>query len=75
MATTFGWTIGTECGHTAPTNVVTDEVIELPILLPEWQVTALEEAARDRGMTIGQLVRRLFADLFPRNASVGQPAR
>jgi hypothetical protein len=45
-----------------------DEVVELPLLLPEWQVAALEEAARDRGMTVGQLVRKLFADLFPRRA-------
>ncbi len=43
-----------------------DDVIELPLLLPEWQVFALEDAARMRGMTVGQLVRRLFADLFPR---------
>lgn len=47
-----------------------DDVIEMPLLLPEWQVVALEEAARDRGMTIGQLVRRLFADLFPRPTAV-----
>lgn len=45
-----------------------DDVVELPLLLPEWQVFALEEAARDRGMTVGQLVRRLFADLFPKRA-------
>lgn len=45
-----------------------DDVVELPLLLPEWQVFALEEAARNRGMTVGQLVRRLFADLFPRRA-------
>ena len=43
-----------------------DDVVELQLLLPEWQVFALEEAARNRGMTVGQLVRRLFADLFPR---------
>lgn len=42
-----------------------NEVIELPLLLPEWQVIALERAAREQGMTIGQLIRRLFADLFP----------
>ena len=45
-----------------------DDVVELPLLLPEWQVDALEEAARARGMTVGQLVRKLFADLFPRRA-------
>jgi hypothetical protein len=38
------------------------------LLLPEWQVFTLEEAARDRGMTVAQLVRRLLADLFPRQA-------
>lgn len=42
-----------------------NDVVELPILLPEWQVIALERAAHERGMTIGQLIRRLFADLFP----------
>lgn len=41
------------------------DVVELPILLPDWQVTALERAAQERGMTVGQLLRRLFADLFP----------
>ena len=41
------------------------DVIELPLLLPEWQVKALEAAARERGMTIGQLLRKLFSDLFP----------
>jgi hypothetical protein len=46
-------------------GVSPNDVIELPILLPEWQVTALEEAARGRGMTIGQLLRRVFSDLFP----------
>ena len=50
-----------------PTSRVTAaeyDVIELPILLPEWQLNALETAARDRGMTIGQLIRRLLSDHF-----------
>ncbi len=41
-----------------------DDVIELPILLPEWQVNALESAARERNMTIGQFLRKHFAELF-----------
>lgn len=48
-------------GYSAGSNF---DVIELPILLPEWQVNALEAAAAQRGMTIGQLLRRLFSDLF-----------
>lgn len=56
--------------HPTPTlSASPDDVVELPLLLPEWQVTALEEAARLRGMTVGQLVRKLFADLFPRPAA------
>ena len=65
MPTTFGWTPQSTSDHFPSVGLV-DDVIELPILLPEWQVVALEEAARDRGMTIGQLIRRLFSDLFPR---------
>jgi hypothetical protein len=42
------------------------EVIELSLLLPEWQVSALEEESRRRGMTIGQFVRKTFSELFPR---------
>lgn len=44
--------------------VADDDVVELPVLLPEWQVAALETAARDRGMTIGQLLRKLFTEMF-----------
>ncbi len=43
---------------------VAQDVIELPILLPEWQLAALEAAARERNMTVGQLVRRLFNEMF-----------
>jgi hypothetical protein len=70
MIPTLGWTAPTDADHfgSYPSTVL-DDVIELPILLPEWQVVALEEAARDRGMTIGQLIRKLFADLFPRAAA------
>lgn len=41
------------------------EVIELQLLLPRWQAAALETAARERGMTTGQILRRVIADLFP----------
>jgi hypothetical protein len=40
------------------------EVIELPLLLPRWQAQALEAAARRRGMTTGQMLRRVITDLF-----------
>jgi len=44
-----------------------NEVVEFTVLLPEWQLQSLEQAARERGMTIGQLIRRVFASEFPRS--------
>lgn len=40
------------------------EVVELPLLLPRWQAQALEAAATRRGMTTGQILRRVIGDLF-----------
>jgi hypothetical protein len=38
------------------------EVVELPLLLPRWQAIELEAAARKRGMTTGQMIRRVIGD-------------
>lgn len=40
------------------------EVVELPLLLPRWQAEVLEAAATRRGMTTGQILRRVIGDLF-----------
>ena len=37
-----------------------DEVVELALLLPRWQAAALEEAAHTRGLTAGQMLRKLI---------------
>ena len=37
-----------------------DDVVELPLLLPRWQAEALEEAAHNRGLTAGQMMRKLL---------------
>ena len=34
------------------------EVAELSLLLPAWQVAALEQAAQAEGITVAQLLRR-----------------
>jgi hypothetical protein len=39
-------------------------VVELPLLLPDWQAVALEEAAHSRGLTAGQMVRGLIQEFF-----------
>jgi hypothetical protein len=38
------------------------EVVEIPLLLPGWQVVALERAAQDHGLTTAEMVRRLIRD-------------
>ncbi len=40
------------------------EVVELPLLLPRWQALELEAAARERGMTTGQMLRRVIRNLL-----------
>jgi carbon storage regulator CsrA len=44
-----------------------EEIVELPLLLPGWQAAALEKAAGDQGLTVGELVRRLLRDLCHRS--------
>ncbi|HKA06382.1 MAG TPA: hypothetical protein VKD71_03935 [Gemmataceae bacterium] len=36
------------------------EVVELALLLPRWQAEALEDAAHRRGLTTGQMLRRMI---------------
>ena len=45
------------------------EVVELQLLLPRWQAAALEAAAQSRGMTTGQILRRVITDLFADRAT------
>jgi hypothetical protein len=40
-------------------HTVDREVTELSLLLPAWQVGALEQAATAEGITVAQLLRRL----------------
>jgi hypothetical protein len=46
------------------------EVVELGLLLPAGLAAALEEAARGRGLTVGQVVRRLVQDFIDRPPGV-----
>jgi hypothetical protein len=38
------------------------ECVELPLLLPAWQLAALGKEAARRGLTVGQFLRRLIRD-------------
>jgi hypothetical protein len=46
------------------------DVVEIPLLLSGWQVSALETAAHDRGLTAGEMVRTLLRDFL---AKVSRP--
>lgn len=40
------------------------EVVEMSLLLPTWQVAALETAAHTQGLTTGQMLRRVIRQFF-----------
>ena len=51
--------IAKNCSDEAlPFDVLDGEVTELSLLLPAWQIGALEQAAQAEGITVGQLLRR-----------------
>jgi hypothetical protein len=54
------------CGTSTSEAASPADVMEITLLLPGWQVEALEAAARDRGLTAGQMVRRLIREYFVR---------
>jgi hypothetical protein len=47
------------------------DLLELALLLPRSQVLALEDLARSRGLNIGQMLRRLIADLLRERGKTG----
>ena len=46
------------------------EVVELALLLPLWQAMALEAAASRRGMTTGQMLRRVIGEMLATQPAV-----
>jgi len=47
------------------------EVVELALLLPRWQAEALEDAAYQRGLTTGQMLRKLIGASLRERAATG----
>ncbi len=45
-----------------------EDVVEIPLLLPYWQVEALESAAHQQGLTAGEMIRHLLQDYLARKA-------
>ncbi len=48
---------------------IDQDVIELPLLLPRWQALELEAAASRRGMTTGQMIRRVIGEMLATQTS------
>ena len=46
------------------TPLIEEDVVELPLLLPGWQVSKLETVAHQRGMTAAAMVRHLLRDFL-----------
>ncbi|MFL5243202.1 MAG: hypothetical protein ACJ8FY_13940 [Gemmataceae bacterium] len=44
------------------------EMVEIALLLPTWQIDALETTAHSRGLTTGQMVRSLIGTFFDASA-------
>lgn len=53
-------------GYESPPDSLLEQVVELSLLLPAWQVSALEMAAHSRGLTAGQMVRSLLQEFLTR---------
>ncbi len=47
-------------------------VVELELLLPDRELAVLEAAARDAGLTIGELMRRLIRGFLKRTEAGGK---
>lgn len=41
-------------------------VVEIPLLLPQWQAEALESLAHDQGQTAGEMIRQLLMQYLRR---------
>jgi hypothetical protein len=44
------------------------EMVEIELLLPAWQISALEAAAHSQGLTTGQMVRSVIGTYFDASA-------
>ena len=48
----------------SPISVVDGDMGELSLILPAWQIVALEAQAHNLGVTTAQMVRQLIHDYF-----------
>ena len=51
---------------------IDNEVVELALLLPRWQAEALEDAAHRRGLTTGQMLRKMIGSSLKDRTAQGR---
>ena len=51
-------------GDDLGTALAERDVVEVPLLLPGWQVAALATVAQDRGLTTGEMLRCVLRDFI-----------
>jgi hypothetical protein len=56
--------LATSCLNEPGAALRESDVVEVPLLLPTWQITALETAAHARGLTAASMVRHLLNDFI-----------
>lgn len=61
--------LSAEISAEATSELHTQDVIEIPLLLPVWQILALEQVAHARGLTAGEMVRQLLGN-FCQNTQI-----
>ncbi|MHB1423956.1 MAG: hypothetical protein ACYC3I_12325 [Gemmataceae bacterium] len=61
MTDVFDTPVGVEEPWMPP---IEEDVVELPLLLPGWQVSKLETVAYQRGLTAAEMVRHLLRDFL-----------
>jgi hypothetical protein len=59
----------------ADLELLEPEVIEIPLLLAGWQVSALETAAHERGLTAAEMVRQVLSDFLHSVRYESRPGR
>jgi hypothetical protein len=62
--TIMAGTLGSGAANNGTERPTDDEIVEVALLLPRWQIAALESAATNRGMNMGQMLRRMIGATF-----------
>ena len=62
MTSTLGYLPANSSLEPKESSTLDAEIVEIPLLLPRWQILALESVAEQRGLTTGQMLRRMIGE-------------